>query len=52
MVLGYNAYNSAIMADNGLILDHKGYRFRCNRDLVVKPTSDQLVGGLNPIRTS
>ena len=52
MVLGYNAYNSAIMPDNGLITDHNCYRIWCDRDQVVKPTPDQLVGGLNPTRTS
>ena len=41
MVLGYNAYNLAIMPDNGLI----------TLDPVVKPTPDQLVGGSNPTRT-
>ena len=52
MVLGYNAYNKAIMPDNGLITDHNGYQFQCDRELVVNPTPDQLVGGLNPTRTS
>ena len=52
MVLGYNAYNSAIMADNGLILDHNCYQFQCDREPVVKPTPDQLVWGVNPTRTS
>ena len=52
MVVGYNAYNSTIMANNGLILDHNCYQFRCDREPVVKPTPDQLVGGSNPTRTS
>ena len=52
MVLGYNAYNSAIMPDNGLITDHKSYQFQCDLDPVVKPTPDQLVWGSNPTRTS
>ena len=52
MVLGYNAYNSAIMPDNGPITDHNCYQFQCDLEQVVKPTPDQLVGGLNPTRTS
>ena len=52
MVLGYNAYNLAIMPDNGLITDHDSYWILCDWDPVVKPTPDQLVGGLNPTRTS
>ena len=52
MVLGYNAYNSAIMPDSGLITDHNGYWIQCDLDQVVKPTPDQLVGGSNPTRTS
>ena len=40
------------MPDNGLITDHNGYQFWCDREQVVKPTPDQLVGGLNPTRTT
>ena len=52
MALGYNAYKLAIMPDNGLITDQNGYQFRCDREPVVKPTPDQLVGGSNPTRRS
>ena len=45
MALGYNAYNSAIMPDNGLITDHNCYQFLCDWEPVVIPTPDQLVGG-------
>ena len=37
MVLGYNAYNLAIMPNNGLITDHNGYQFQCDREPVVNP---------------
>ena len=52
MVLGYNAYNSAIIPDNRLITDHNCYRIKCDQDPVIKPTPDQLVGGSNPTSTS
>ena len=38
MVLGCNAYNSAIMPKNGLITDHNGYQSRQtegNRNLAI-----------------
>ena len=40
------------MVDNGLILDHNCYQFRCDLEPVVNPTPDQLVGGSNPTRMS
>ena len=52
MVLGYNAYNSAIIPYNRLLTDHNCYQIRCDQDPVVKPTPDQLIGGSNPTRTS
>ena len=52
MVLGYNAYNSAIMPDNGLITVHNCYQFQCDLEPVVKSTPDQLVVGSTPTRTS
>ena len=42
MVLSYNAYNSAIMPNNGLITDHNSYQFWCDREPVVTPIPDQL----------